>query len=524
MLNSLLRALRDAMRGRRASSTVASAVDAEAAAWAAADADFSAGRLDRARAGYESLVRRHPDRAEALFRLGVIYGSSGLLDEAEAVLARAEHIEPHSPDIRNARANVAWLRSDWAEAEQRFQAALKLAPRNATLWANYGLCLHDAGRLPEAAGAVEQALELDATHADALVNAALVQLDLGDIEAAGRYLRRALEVAPAFPEAHVLQAQCLLRHGRYAEGWPEYEWRFRCADARFRESPSLAHWDGTPDRARRVLVFAEQGLGDQIMFASCLAELNARAVHSEIECDARLVGLFTRSFPQMRVHAQRPDLARPWAEAAAPDAACQIHLGSLPKLFRNDARQFPQSAGYLKPDPLKVRAWADRLAGLGRGLKVGIAWRGGVPRTRQAMRSIPLAQWLPLLHAPKACFVSLQHGDCEAELTEFSHRERVDIACWPQAVEDLDEMAALVSALDLVITVCGTVVHLAGALGKPAWVLVPTCPEWRYGDAGDTMPWYASVRMFRQETPGNWQVPMQEIVRQLAQAAQPSRR
>lgn len=515
MLRLFLQSIRRALGGRRAPA-------ADAAAFAAAGADFAAGRLDRARAAYEALLQTHPDHAEALFRLGVIYGSSGLYGQADAVLARAEQAEPHSVDIRNARANVAWLQSDWAEAERLFRLALEVAPHNVTVWANFALCLHDAGRLPDALAAAERALELDPAHPDALVNAALVRLDMGETGMANQYVQRALAVAPAFPEAHMFHAQCLLRDRRYAEGWREYEWRFRCADGRFRENAALASWEGTPEPARRVLVYAEQGLGDQIMFASCLNDLAERAVHGEVECDARLARLFARSFPRMRIHAQQPDLARPWADVL-PASACQIHLGSLPRLFRSDARQFARPPGYLKADPLKAAAWADRVAALGTGLKVGVAWRGGVPRTRQAMRSIPLAKWLPLLRLPGVHFVSLQNGSVEQELTEFCRREGVTVACWPQATEDLDEMAALISSLDLVISVCGTVVHLAGAMGRPTRVLVPSCPEWRYGGAGEPMPWYASVRLFRQATPGDWQAPVQAIARQLALATQQPR-
>lgn len=481
-----------------------------------AAADFAAGRLLPAKERYQALRQKYPDEIEILFPLGVIYGGSGLLNEAEEVLGHAERIDPRSVDVRNARANVAWLRSAWEEAERRFKAALDLAPGNATIWANFGLCQHDAGKLPEASAAVARALEIEPAHPDALVNAALVQMDLGDIDGSRAYLQRALEAAPEFAEAHSLRAQLLLRDGEFAEGWREYEWRTRCSGTRYRELAGLPRWDGATDRNRRLVILGEQGLGDQIMFASCLPEVLSRVERCEVECDARLLELFSRSFPGIHFHPQQEDLARPWAEAIPREGGSQIHWGSLPKLFRGDASGFPRHQGYLKPDSTKAAYWSGQLAALGGGLKVGIAWRGGTPRTRQSMRSIPLCEWAPLLQCDGVHFVSLQHGRHEDELAETGRAGAAPVARWPRAIDNCDEMAALIAALDLVITVCGTVVHLAGAVGRPVWVLVPTCPEWRYLGAGDTMPWYPAAKLFRQKVMGDWSANMTEVSKRLS--------
>ncbi len=522
MVGRLFRFMWNAVFRRNAISNRLPMAEADAAELALAAEDFAAGRLAPARARYELLSKRHPGNAEILFRLGVIYGGSGLLAAAEATLERAAQVDPQSADILNARANVAWLQAAWEDAGRHFRAALELEPRNAIVWANFGLCLHDAGKLQEASAAVARALEIDPAHPDALVNAALVRLDLADTDGSRAFLQRALLAAPEFPEAHALNAQLLLRDERYAEGWREYEWRLRCAEARDREQAALPRWDGAGDHSRGLMVYAEQGLGDQIMFASCLPDVMMKVARCDVECDARLAALFSRSFPGIVFHPQAADLARPWAEAR-PNEASQIHLGSLPQLFRGDGHCFPRHHGYLKPDSAKAAYWTDQLASLGEGLKVGIAWRGGVPRTRQSMRSIPLPEWLPLLQCRGIHFVSLQHGRCEAELAEIRLTENVRIAHWRRAADDCDELAALIAGLDIVITVCGTVVHLAGALGRPAWVFVPACPEWRYRGAGDTMPWYPSVRLFRQDVLGDWRGPIRNVSQQLSAMAPPCR-
>ncbi len=503
----------------RASADSNAATDVRVETMRQAEISFSAQRFAEALPLYEKLYAENAQDSFVMLRLGMAYGGSGRLDEAEEFLGRAAQGQPDSVDLLNAQANIAWLRAQWLLAEQRFRRALDVDPANATLWANFGLCLHDAGRLDDAAVALRRAIEIDPHHTDARVNAALVCMDLGDVATAGAHLQRVLEFAPDFAEAHALRAQLLLQRGDYAEGWREYEWRFRCGSGRYREDTILPRWAGVADAARTLMIYAEQGLGDQIMFASCFADVLGRVPHCEVECDPRLVGLFARSFPAMHIHAETAQLDRPWA-ALRPDKARQMHSGSLPQLFRRTRADFPGHSGYLQADPAKIAYWSGRLSDLGTGLKVGIAWRGGVPRTRQAMRSIPLAQWLPLLKNKDVQFVSLQHGSCAEELNAMATENNVRIAHWQKAVDDCDETAALIAALDVVITVCGSVVHLAGALGKTTWVLVPTCPEWRYLDSGGEMPWYPAVRLFRQSVAGAWQGPFADIMQRLATAQQ----
>jgi tetratricopeptide (TPR) repeat protein/ADP-heptose:LPS heptosyltransferase len=511
-----------ALRGNRLPANAAAGLQAgimEANATAGdaqrAAADFAVGQYAQARSYYERAVADAPDDAVALFRLGVIYGHSGLLNEAEQLLAHAAALQPDSIDLLNARANVAWLMSAWPLAIARFEAALGKAPGNAAVWANFALCLHDAGRLEAAADATRRALETDPMQPDALVNAALVSMDLGDTAGAHEMLRRALLAAPDFPEAHALNAQLLLQDGEFAAGWREYEWRLRCQDVRERAAADLPRWDGKTLEAGTLMVHAEQGLGDQIMFASCLPDVIARVADCAVECDARLVDLFARSFPGARFSAATPALPRAMPAPQAANTA-HIHLGSLPGLLRNAPAEFPEHQGYLTADPRKRERWSAELAKLGSGLKIGIVWRGGVPRTRQTLRSIPLADWLPLLRTPGFHFVSLQHGPGAGELRALLTASDVSLTHWQLAIDDYDETAALVAALDGVVSVCGSIVHLAGALGKPVAVMVPACPEWRYLRAGARMPWYPSVRLYRQCVHGEWGGPLAQVANFLA--------
>jgi hypothetical protein len=317
---------------------------------------------------------------------------------------------------------------------------------------------------------------------------------------------------PDFTEAHIVRGTRLLRRGDFARGWIDYEWRDRDVGRPGSASFPYPIWDGNPFSNEWLLVCAEQGLGDQIMFGSCIDDLLRIAPNCIIECDARLKALLARSFPQARFYALRTRGEQMWLNDGLLPVA-KTWLGSLPGYFRRQVIDFPNQAGYLRADPAKVAKWAESLKRLGPGPKIGISWRGGTATTRRTLRSIPLKEWIPVLRCPGLHFISLQYGDCGAEIEQLRSTTGASFTHWESAIEDYDETAALVSALDLVISVQTAVVHLAGALGKPVWVLVSSTAEWRYGETGASMPWYPSAELFRQEPSGNWVDVIDRVVR-----------
>ena len=193
----------------------------------------------------------------------------------------------------------------------------------------------------------------------------------------------------------------------------------------------------------------------------------------------------------------------------------QIPMGSLPGLFRNSWDEFPRHGGYLRADPDRVAYWRARLDALGPGPKIGLSWRGGVAATRRHLRCIELEQLLPVMELP-ATFVSLQYGDCADDLSRLRLQHGRSLTHWQDALDDYEETAALTCALDLVISVCTAVIHLAGALGRPVWVLVPAIAEWRYMNRGERLPWYPSARLFRQTQPAVWESAIQRMAEQLS--------
>ena len=377
-------------------------------------------------------------------------------------------------------------RDQWAEAEGRFREAVKLDPGFAEAHCNLGVVLQFQGRLDESVLSFEQSLSI---HPDA-------------------------------PAPHFNLAMSRFLQEDFARAWPEYEWRWQCKT--FGNRPAAAirlapPWDGSPLDSRTILVYGEQGIGDEIMFASCLPDLIEQAQRCVVACEMRLVPLIARSFPAAHVvpvH-QLEDPARV-AELGQLDV--QIAAGSVPQHVRPSRASFPRCDSYLRADPLKVQRWRERLAALEPGLRIGISWRGGKEPLEVRRRSTTLRQWQPILSVPGVCFVNLQYGPRATELARIQTESGIQVHDWPDVdpLLDIDDFAAQISALDLVISIDNSTVHLAGSLGVETWMLssFPSSSYWRWSLDRDDTPWYASVRNFRKTQSATWQASF-ELVRDM---------
>lgn len=429
-------------------------------------------------------------------------------------------------------ADAAYALAAWHHARGEHEPALELLrplsarrPVHRDACNLLGLILgREFGQFGEGERLLRFALEPDPLWPVALSNLGWILLEKGDYAQGLELLDATLARDPDDHETRLVRSYMNLKRGEFEQGWRDYAARHHSRFALHRPV-GLPQWDGTPLEGKTLLICGEQGFGDQIMFASCFHEAIERAGRCVIECDPRLAGLFRRSFPSARIEARAPSGAGSDRTAPAHAADCQIPMGSLPGLFRNRWEDFPRHTGYLRAAPERIAYWRSRLGALGPGLKVGLSWRGGVAVTRRHLRTLALQEFLPLLRLP-ARFVSLQYGDCSDDLHGLQHDHGVVLPHWQDALDDYDETAALVCALDLVISVCTAVIHLTGALGKPVWVLVPAVAEWRYLDRGESMPWYPSARLIRQAQSGRWQDVMGQVAEQaarLAQTAQPQR-
>jgi tetratricopeptide (TPR) repeat protein len=464
--------------------------------------DIALGNYGKAEQALEAAIARNPALPEAWNNLGLIVARRGDLGSARRHFLRAGFLRP---DFYLAHCNAGLAARDLElveDAERALRRAIEIDPGPHTAWLNLGSVLQDAGRLDEALAALEAARQRAPSDPDVLVALSTVHLRRGEASEAEALARSAIGRAPQHADAMLALAYAQLATGNFAEGWINYEARHRSAASPARRFPFPA-WRNEPLAGKSVLVWGEQGLGDEIMFASCLPDLLATGAHCTLDCSPRLRALFERSFPDIRFMEDKPSI----------DVA--ISLASLPLLFRRERKAFPRHAGYLSADPARSAAWRQRLDALGTGRKVGLAWRGGLMRTGRVQRSIALDSLHPLLRIPGITWVNLQHGDTAAEIASVRDRQGTCIKSFDGVLEDLDETAALVEGLDLVITVCSTVVHLAGALGRPAWVLTPRAPAWRYLLEGTQMPWYPSVAMYRQDAPGDWSPVVQRVAADL---------
>ncbi len=458
------------------------------------------GRLDEAADCYRRAIAVDPTAAKAHFNLANALSRLGRADEALNHLREAVRLEPENPSFHNNLGAALKELGRYDDAADAFRRALALAPAFAEAHNNLGSCLHFAGQLNEARTAFGRAIELDPNFAGAWINLGNVCSDENDIPAAVACYERALQAEPENPQARFNRALALLQTGDFTRGWAEYEWRFH-SKVRKRDFP-FPEWDGSDLAQKTILVHAEQGIGDEIMFAGCLPDVIATARKCIIECDPRLVELFARSFLRAVVVARD---AGPLPQRCG-SIDVQSAMGSLCRYFRNGPDAFPSRNGYLIPDAERVRMWHTRLAEKGSGLKIGISWRGGEEVHLRRKRSTQLAQWAPILKLPGACFVNLQYGDVAAELDHLAADTGCVVHRWPDADlrNDLEALAALIASLDLVISVDNSTVHLAGALGKPVWTLLPFAADWRWLLDRDDTPWYPTLRLFRQTRPGDW--------------------
>jgi tetratricopeptide (TPR) repeat protein len=442
------------------------------------------GRLEEALEHLTIAREQAPGAEETLRGLVPALIEADRCDEALSVADDAVERNPHSYEARYFHGLALLKLHEPAQALQSFSQALEMRQDVAELHDNRGTALLELGRLPEAIASYERALALSPDFHLPAFHRALARLQLGD----------------------------------YRRGWDDYELRRRDRDYQERTAAYPA-WDGSALSGRTLLVYREQGLGDEIMFASCLPQIIESAAHCVIECAPQLLGIFRRSFPAATVFASTPDGTLP-REVTERVIDFAIPAGSLPRFLRKGADDFPRHDGYLKADPQRIAHWREQLCLLGPGIKAGISWMGGVRKTRRGMRSLPLDAWLPILRLPGASFVSLQYTSGARDAAAvFSERHGVPIQHWNEAIDDYEETAALVCALDLVVSVCTAVIHLTGALGRPVWVMAPYSPEWRYGFSGDTMPWYPSAKIFRQPAFGEWDPVTASVASELGRLA-----
>lgn len=470
---------------------------------------------------YLEVIRLDPHNASAHANLGLIYQRDRQHEAALRCFSGAHELAPELPGVLKNLTLERIALEQFEHALALLQELYRKQPDRFEIVKCMVLVLRGMHRPEEALDYGLKARALNGADVELLVELGVVLRDLGRLDEALESFNAALALQPDSILALWHRSLVYLLRHDFEGGWLNYDLRLVSADLVPRPIQYPA-WDGTAAAGRKILIYGEQGLGDEIMFASCLPEMIAAIGHCVVECSAKLETLFRRSFPAATVYAALPDKSVP-ESAGNTGIDAEIAMGSIPRYRRNQRTDFPHHHGYLIADPERGVHWRQQLAALWPGLKVGISWHGGSPLSRRPVRSIPLAQWGPILRVPGVHFVDLQYSDCSDEINELENSSGFHIHRWQAVRNDYEDTAAMVSELDLVISVCTAVVHLGGALGKPVWVLVPFSPEWRYGIAGEKMPWYPSVMMFRQPRYGEWQPAIERVAHKLDAAARRNR-
>jgi hypothetical protein len=460
-----------------------------------------------------------PGWLEALSNMGESLRLSGSnFDEAVAVQRQALAQAPNDPGVRALLGNALLGAKRFEEAEEVFRALIDEDPTALLPHINLGNVYREMGRAHDAIDMFEKALSLAPSAHEGYANIGAVFAERGWSTAAFILHKKALSYQDLPAKAHLNFGILALSLGHFDEAWKEYEYRFDSPDEHIpRRSTPPAYWAGESLDNKSILVWTEQGIGDEVIYSSMIPDLIARAQRCAIACSHRMTPVFTRSFPTCQILTFKVS-----AVELGPQNTFdyQIAAASLGKYFRTSFKSFANAAPYLKADAAKSAILRERYRNLAPGKKIiGISWRGGGTSGKE--KSAVLRDFAPLLNTPETFFVNLQYGDCRAEIA--SVRAETGIEIFEDAevdpLQDIDTFFAQVAAMDLVITTSNSTAHVAGSIGAPTWVLLPlgkgTLGYWfqRRTDS----PWYPSVRLIRQqkrETDRPWWTPL------VAEAAQ----
>jgi len=499
----------------------------------------------KAEAAFRQGLHARPDRLELLNNLGSALIGQGRAVEAQEVLRQALAKSPDHPVVLRNLADALRRAGDVAAAEAHYRKAVAVAPRAPVSHYQLGFFLEAERRYEEALAAFREALRLKPAYADAHNMAGVALLKLGRLEEALGQLRQALRGQPSsalfhanlglchrsrgeyedalaafdkaielradYADAHFGRALIHLLLGDFERGWREFEWRLQTADFSGIRKLPVPRWEGADLRGKTIFVYAEQGYGDTIQFFRYLRLLRGRNPAKIVFCcDEVLRDLF----------AGIPDYDAFTTRVQPPaDASCHIPLMSLPGLFGTRTGTVPADVPYLRVAPALVERWRERL-GRAPGRRIGIAWAGRPTHPNDYSRSCPVREFLPLFDAfPHFDFVSLQVGKASGLVQKVAEtRSLVDFS--PE-IRNFTDTAAIIENLDLVITVDTVVAHLAGALGKPVWVLLNFDPDWRWLRKEETTAWYPTMRLFRQPRPGDWRAIMDAVRGRLSEGGWP---
>ena len=499
---------------------------------------FESGDYDSAISLIKKALRLCPGYADAYNNLGIIYQHTDHLNDAEACYLKALSMNPNLCSAHINLGKIFQKKRNVEEAIQCYEKALKCDPDNAEVHYNLGLLLDETGDVDEAIRCYRQAVQLEpgyflayhslgnALHNKGLLEDAIVchkkAIELSPevpefhynlavafqekcllSESADSY-RKAIQLNPEFAEAHLNISLIQLLSGNFEDGWKGYEWRWKVKSFKRPDFPKPL-WDGADIAGRTILIYAEQGLGDTIQFIRYILLVAQRGAKVIVECQKELASLL-RSVEGVTLVIPRGE--------PLPEFDLQCPLLSLPMLFNTTLETIPANIPYIAADPRLVQKWKAKVSCDDSRLKIGLVWAGKPTYQRVRYRSYTLASFAPLAHLENATFFSLQKGSASEQAKHPP--EGLRLIDYTREINDFADTAALVANLDLIIAVETSVAHLAGAMGKPVWALIPFIPDWRWLLNRSDSPWYPTMKLFRQRSYGEKESVIHQILEELA--------
>jgi Flp pilus assembly protein TadD len=460
-----------------------------------------AGRLEQAERIYRQILTVQPDHSQALLLLARIAMRVGQPAGAAPILRRVMELTPQDTESRYLLGLALRQSGATADAIEVFTQLVQLAPQHFDAHNALGDALQAAGRVEEAVGWYRQAILLRPDSAEAHNNLASAYQEIGQVTEAIASYRAAVALAPNDPAIHYNLALSLLSDGQYIEGFIEHESRWQVPQLGLTQRNfSQPRWTGEDPRGKRLLLFCEQGFGDSIQMLRYVPLIEQMGASVIVQLPRELMRL-ARSLPGDATLVAFGDLL--------PEFDLQCPLLSVPRAMRTTVESIPVVLPYLRCEPAAAEEWRQRVDAVARGKrKIGVAWAGRREHWNDRNRSIPPEMLTPLLSAPDAIFVSLQKLQEGAPLDH--------IFDWTSDLHDFADTAALIEALDGVISVDTAVAHLAGALGKPTWLLLPFAADWRWLRDREDSPWYPSMKLLRQTNLMNWTPVIAQASQQIA--------
>ena len=462
---------------------------------------------------FQKAIALQPDYADAYFKLGATQTDLGQFADGATSSKKAIELQPAHADAWNNLGTALRLQDDFQGAMTGYRRAIALKPDYAAAHSNLAATYLAIKDLDQAAVHCLKALELDANNADAYLYLGTVMQELGQLEQSEQFYVKAAELAPENITTLWNLGLVLLARGKLEAGWNGYEYRWsKELQPIIMKSFPYPWWMGESLADKTILVWCEQGIGDEIMLANMYPDLIARAKLCIFACSKKLVPLFKSSFPGA--------LVINIAEASRlSDVAQQIDVqsaaGSLARWLRPTVASFPRAAHFLIPDSARVGYWKNRLRELGPELKVGICWRSGNMTGSRAYYCSQIEDWVPVFNVPGIRFVNLQYDECSNELARAKQLCGVDVQVFPEVnlYDDLAETAALTKALDLVISSHTAAAIIAAAAGVPTWILTSGFHWQKLGTSENC--WYSSLRTFHKQWDQAWKAELDEVALEL---------